>query len=201
MRTTPPENPQIWAEPRFPGQETRPVTHWGLAQAQVGADRGARQVLGAADRCRPDGHPAAGGVEGSEDSASGRRSGRVDGDAGPDRERSEPDVRHGQPPRDHAAQIEDQLKVQSINPELAKSLRDMDAKLQTVEFKLLVKSSTLSDDKYFVAGLQGLLEPDLAGRRGRHRRRRRSRRRRLPPDGHAGRCARAHREGPRRGAQ
>ena len=47
-------------------------------------------------------------------------------------------------------EIEDQLKVQSINPELAKSLRDMDAKLQTVEFKLLEKSSTLSDDKYFV---------------------------------------------------
>ena len=47
-------------------------------------------------------------------------------------------------------EIEDQLKVQSINPELAKSLRNMDAKLQAVEFKLLEKSSTLSDDKYFV---------------------------------------------------
>jgi hypothetical protein len=36
LRTTPPENPFIWKEPRFRGQETRPVTHWGLAQAQVG---------------------------------------------------------------------------------------------------------------------------------------------------------------------
>jgi photosystem II stability/assembly factor-like uncharacterized protein len=36
MRTTPPENPHIWEEPRFRGQDTRPVTHWGLDTAQVG---------------------------------------------------------------------------------------------------------------------------------------------------------------------
>jgi photosystem II stability/assembly factor-like uncharacterized protein len=36
MRTTPVENPHIWEEPRFRGQDTRPVTHWGLEQAQVG---------------------------------------------------------------------------------------------------------------------------------------------------------------------
>jgi photosystem II stability/assembly factor-like uncharacterized protein len=36
LRTTPPENPHIWEEPRFRGQDTRPVTHWGLDQAQVG---------------------------------------------------------------------------------------------------------------------------------------------------------------------
>ena len=36
MRTTPAENPHIWEEPRFQGKDTRPVTHWGLEQAQVG---------------------------------------------------------------------------------------------------------------------------------------------------------------------
>ena len=36
MRTTPAENPHIWEEPRFQGKDTRPVTHWGLDQAQVG---------------------------------------------------------------------------------------------------------------------------------------------------------------------
>jgi photosystem II stability/assembly factor-like uncharacterized protein len=36
LRTTPPENPHIWEEPRFRNAETRPVTHWGMAQAQVG---------------------------------------------------------------------------------------------------------------------------------------------------------------------
>ena len=37
LRTTPPENPHIWEEPRFRGQDTRPVTHWGLEPAEVGA--------------------------------------------------------------------------------------------------------------------------------------------------------------------
>jgi photosystem II stability/assembly factor-like uncharacterized protein len=36
MRTTPPENPHIWEEPRFRGRDVRPVTHWGLEPAQVG---------------------------------------------------------------------------------------------------------------------------------------------------------------------
>jgi len=36
LRTTPPENPHIWEEPRFANQKTRPVTHWGTAQAEVG---------------------------------------------------------------------------------------------------------------------------------------------------------------------
>ena len=46
-------------------------------------------------------------------------------------------------------QIEDKLKA-AAGPDAQKSLRDMDAKLAAVEFKLLEKSSTLSDDKYFV---------------------------------------------------
>ncbi len=36
LRTTPPENPHIWEEPRFRGRDTRPVTHWGLDPAAVG---------------------------------------------------------------------------------------------------------------------------------------------------------------------
>jgi hypothetical protein len=36
LRTTPPENPHIWEEPRFQGSETRPVAHKGIEQAQFG---------------------------------------------------------------------------------------------------------------------------------------------------------------------
>ncbi len=36
LRTASPENPHIWEEPRFRGVDSRPVTHWGLAQAEVG---------------------------------------------------------------------------------------------------------------------------------------------------------------------
>jgi photosystem II stability/assembly factor-like uncharacterized protein len=34
MRTTPPDNPHIWDEPRFRNRETRPVDHWGIQGAQ-----------------------------------------------------------------------------------------------------------------------------------------------------------------------
>ncbi len=36
LRTTPPENPHIWEEPRFRGQDSRPITHWGADEAEVG---------------------------------------------------------------------------------------------------------------------------------------------------------------------
>jgi hypothetical protein len=36
LRTTPPENPHIWEEPRFRDAQTRPVAHKGIEQAQFG---------------------------------------------------------------------------------------------------------------------------------------------------------------------
>jgi hypothetical protein len=36
LRTTPPENPHIWEEPRFRGADTRPVAHKGIEQSQLG---------------------------------------------------------------------------------------------------------------------------------------------------------------------
>src|SRR5205814_7194560 len=30
LRTTPPENPHIWEEPRFQGTDVRRITHWGI---------------------------------------------------------------------------------------------------------------------------------------------------------------------------
>ena len=54
LRTTPDVNPHIWDEPRFRGQETRPVTHWGLDPAEVGPLVVARQVHGEADGRRAD---------------------------------------------------------------------------------------------------------------------------------------------------
>ena len=36
LRSTPEENPHIWEEPRFRGNNSRPVTHWGIRPAEVG---------------------------------------------------------------------------------------------------------------------------------------------------------------------
>lgn len=36
LRTTPSTNPQVWNALRFLGKESRPITHWGIKQAEVG---------------------------------------------------------------------------------------------------------------------------------------------------------------------
>jgi photosystem II stability/assembly factor-like uncharacterized protein len=149
LRTTPPENPFIWNEPRFRGRETRPVTHWGLAQAQVGpiAAPGRYTI-----RLTAGGQTLTQAFEVLKDPqivatdadlvASTEMQKRIINDLN---ETSDM-VNHLETMR---RQIEDKLKAEK-RAETQKSLRGMDAKLAAVEFKLLEKSSTLSDDKYFV---------------------------------------------------
>jgi hypothetical protein len=36
LRTVAPDNPRIWAEPRFRDVDSRPITHWGSKPAEVG---------------------------------------------------------------------------------------------------------------------------------------------------------------------
>lgn len=36
LRTVPTDNPHIWEERRFRGAESRPITHWGIEEAEVG---------------------------------------------------------------------------------------------------------------------------------------------------------------------
>jgi len=36
LRTEAPDNPRIWEESRFRGQDSRPILHWGIEEAQVG---------------------------------------------------------------------------------------------------------------------------------------------------------------------
>ncbi len=36
LRTTAPDNPHIWEEPRFRDSDSRPITHWGTKPAEVG---------------------------------------------------------------------------------------------------------------------------------------------------------------------
>jgi hypothetical protein len=36
LRTTPASNPHVWNDLRFLGKESRPITHWGIEEAQVG---------------------------------------------------------------------------------------------------------------------------------------------------------------------
>jgi hypothetical protein len=149
LKTTPPENPYIWNEPRFRGQETRPVTHWGLAQAQVGAlaapgRYSLRLTAGGQTLTQPVDVMKDPQIAASDDDlvASTEMQKRIINDLN---ETSDM-VNHLETMR---RQIEDKLKADT-RADQQKSLREMDAKLAAVEFKLLEKSSTLSDDKYFI---------------------------------------------------
>src|SRR5262249_48020108 len=141
--------PYIWNEPRFKGQQTRPVTHWGLAQAQVGplAAPGKYTVkltAGGQTLTQPFELLKDPKIAASVDDlvASTAMQKRITADLS---ETSDM-VNHLETMR---RQIEDSLKAES-RADAQKALREMDTKLSDVEFKLLEKSSTLSDDKYFV---------------------------------------------------
>jgi photosystem II stability/assembly factor-like uncharacterized protein len=149
LRTTPPENPYIWNEPRFKGRETRPVTHWGLAQAMVGplAAPGKYAV-----RVTASGQSATQPFEVIKDP----KIASSDADLAAS---TEMQIRI----RDDITQtsdsingievmrrtIEDDKKANAGKSEVLKILTEMDAKLQGVEDKLIERSALLSDDKYF----------------------------------------------------
>jgi len=149
LRTTPPENPHIWEEPRFQGQETRAITHWGLAQAEVGpiAAPGKYTVRMTVDSQSftqplevvrtPDSH--------AEDAA------------------LQSSVRLQIKVRDDITQVsnmtnqlewmrrqlEDENKASAGKASLVKLIGDINRKLEDVEYQLITRADALSDDKYF----------------------------------------------------
>jgi len=152
LRTTPPENPHIWEEPRFRGQDTRPVTHWGLEPAQVGpiAVPGKYTV-----KLTVDGQSLTQPFEILRDP-------RVPTPV-PDLDLS---VRLQLRLRDNISaaadmvntieimrkQLEDVQKMHKNDPSksaLLKQVAEMDRKLVDVESKLLEPAQMTSDDKYF----------------------------------------------------
>lgn len=151
LRTTPAENPHIWNEPRFEKADTRPVTHWGLEQAEVGpiAAPGRYTVRLAVDGQTytqpleilrpPDSHGTEADIQ-----ASVRLQLRV--------------ANNINTVADMTDQIEwmrkqlegDHKKVAG-QTELLKKVEGIDQKLQDVEFKLISRNDALSDDKYFIS--------------------------------------------------
>ena len=143
LRTTPPENPHIWEEPRFQGAATRPVAHKGIEQAQFGPiaapgrysvelhwdDKTYAQPLEIA--LPPNSHGADSDVQ-----ASVRLQLRIRDDVnGVARMTNAIEVLR--------KQIEDERKVSAVP-----ALDAVDRKLQDVEFQLISHSDALSDEKY-----------------------------------------------------
>jgi hypothetical protein len=152
LRTTPPKNPHIWEEPRFQNATTRPITHWGIAQAQVGpiAAPGAYTV-----RMTVDGRvstqplavllpPSNTGTE-AEIRASVKLQLRVRDNINivSDMTNQIEWLRR---------QLEDARKPLAAQPgreTLVRAIDDFDAKMLAVEDLLISRSEALSDDKYY----------------------------------------------------
>jgi len=152
LRTTPPENPHIWEEPRFQGAEARPITHWGAAQAQVGpivapGEYTARLTVDGQTFTQPlevlrppDSH---GTVADLEASVRLQLKVRDDISLASDMTNQIEWMRR---------QLEDQgkpLQNQGGREALIKAMVEINTKMQEVEYKLISRAEALSDDKYF----------------------------------------------------
>ena len=149
LRTTPPENPHIWEEPRFQGQDTRSITHWGLAQAEVGPIAAAGQYT---LKLTVDGQITTAPLQIL----------RTPDSHGSDADQLQ-SVRWQLKVRDDIntvsdmtnqiewmrKQLEDEHKTVAGKAQLLQQITAIDKKLQEVEYKLITRADALSDDKYF----------------------------------------------------
>jgi hypothetical protein len=143
LRTTPPENPHIWEEPRFQGSETRAVVHKGIEAAQFGpiAAPGPYTVRLIVDgktytqpleiALPPYSHGTAADIQSS---VRLQLKVREDISAVSDMTNQLEVLRK---------QLEDQRKSHSVP-----AVDEMDRKLQDVEYQLISHSDALSDEKY-----------------------------------------------------
>ena len=149
LRTTPPENPHIWEEPRFQNQETRAITHWGLAQAEVGpiAAPGKYTVKLTVDGQTysqtleilrpPDSHGSDADLQSS---VKLQLKVRDDITLVSDMTNQLEWMRR---------QLEEQVKQSAGKDTLLKAMNGIDARMQEVEYQLITRADALSDDKYF----------------------------------------------------
>jgi len=149
LRTTPPENPHIWEEPRFQGQTTRPVTHWGIAQAEVGpiagpGDYTLKMTVDGQSFTKPLHITVPTGSHGTEadQKAAVQLQLKVRDDIS-----SVSDMANQL--EWMRKQLEDQKKTEQGKDAILRSMTQIDRKLKDVELKLITESDMLSDDKYY----------------------------------------------------
>ena len=149
LRTTPPENPHIWEEPRFQGTDVRRITHWGITP-QTGIPMAAPGKYTA--RFTVDGTALTQPFEVLKDPAVMTSDADLKVSTAA-QVRVRDDItetsRLVNTMEIWRKQIEDQLKANAKNAKVAKALTDLNAQIWDVENKLVSKSEVLSDDKYF----------------------------------------------------
>jgi photosystem II stability/assembly factor-like uncharacterized protein len=149
LRTTPPENPHIWEEPRFQGTDVRRITHWGIT-SQTGVPLAAPGKYQA--RFTIDGQQFTQPVEVLKDPAIvATVEDLKTSTAMQVRIRDDITQTSGLVNRMEIwrKQIEDQTKANAGKGPLLKSLADLNTSILDVEHRLVSRSEMLSDDKYF----------------------------------------------------
>jgi hypothetical protein len=149
LRTTPPENPHIWEEPRFQNTDIRRITHWGITP-ETGvplAAPGKYQV-----RFTVDGQHFTQPVEVTKDPAVATSVEDLQTSTAM-QVRIRDDITETSDMVNRMEvwrkQIEDQLKASGSKSVAAKPLTDLNNAILAVELKLVSRSEMLSDDKYF----------------------------------------------------
>ena len=151
LRTTPPDNPNIWQEPRFRERKTRPIVHWGIAGPQRAGPLASpgrytlRLTVDSARASKPFvvlkdprlDTPATDLV------ASTRAQTRIrdDMNAAVDMINKLEEMRR---------QVEDQLKANAGKADIVAQLTALDKKMLDVELMLLSRTDLHSDDKWYV---------------------------------------------------
>jgi len=166
LRTASADNPHIWEERRFRGAESRPITHWGIEDAQVGpmaipGKYTVRLTVEGQSFTQPltllkDPRTISSDADLNETLKTEMRI-RDDISGAADM------INQIEWTRKQLADVESMLKSRSgesapkqsdadkkANAELMKSAQDMDKKLQDVEFQLVSRAEVNSDDKYYV---------------------------------------------------
>ena len=149
LKTTPPENPHIWEEPRFQGRDTRTITHWGITP-QTGIPMAAPGKYSV--RLTIDGKAHLQVFEVLRDPAVATSIEDLTlSTATQVRIRDDITMTSQMVNRMEIwrRQIEDQLKTQASQPAVVKALNDLNKAVLDVELKLVSRSEMLSDDKYF----------------------------------------------------
>src|SRR5262245_13486843 len=149
LRTTPPENPYIWDEPRFQGQEVRTITHWGLAQAEVGPIAAPGQYT---VRMKVDGQTFTQPLtilrtpDSHADDAALQSSVRLQLKVREDITQVSNMTNQLEWMR---RQLEDESRGVASKQNLIQLIAGITKKLEDVEYQLITRADALSDDKYF----------------------------------------------------
>ncbi len=154
LRTTPEENPHIWEEPRFRGQDSRPITHWGAAQAEVGPVAAPGKYT---MRLTVDGETYTQPLEIVRDPSSHgsdedlRAQVKLQLRIRDDINATSDMVNNIEWMRKQLDDVQKMLASDRAKAELLKSVQEMNKKMENVEYKLITRALATSDDKYFIA--------------------------------------------------